>query len=170
MRKKDLLISAAFGAAVISFAGTALATGVQPAQPGQLAQATTPGTDAPAAQPGAADVKEGMEVVNAEGRKIGEVTRVDGDQVIVSIGEYLGMGERQVVLQRDQLKTAGAGEQPRLEISMSDEELRQLPAHEAGGSGATGGTGGTDAPAAQPGGNIPERDGGAPSPTNGGGG
>lgn len=165
MRKKDLIFPAVLSAAIMSFAGIGLAASPYA---GQLAQAQTEqpptgGAEQPAAQ---AEPKEGMEVVNAEGQKIGEVKSVEGEQIIVSIGEYLGIGARDVALSRDQLQPTGSGEDAKLQTSMTQQELQQLPPHE-------GGAGGGSAPGAAPGGEAPSPGGGggeAPSPGGGGGG
>lgn len=192
---KDLFARPALSAAIVFFAGSALAAGTA-GQPAQTAQAGTEsgitvaqsGTNAPpggyfperrggtptpkngrvgpdkGADPSAdaLDIPTGTEVVNAEGRKIGEVAGVSGDHIIISVDEYLGMGERQVVLNRDQLQIASDG--ARLQTTLSTEELQRLPQH-GGAAPSAGDFPEREGRTAPPGGDIPERRGGAPAPT-----
>lgn len=176
MIKKEPLFRAALSAALISFAGAAMAADA----PGQLAQASQPGQpgveSSPSSPPPAAgetgtgagadtgaagagatggaaatlDAKEGMDVVNAQGEKIGEVAAIEGEQIIVSVGGFLGMGAREVALNKSELQMSGSGEEAKLQTSMTQEELEKLPAHEASSTGTP------------PGGQMPEREGGSP--------
>ena len=194
MIKKEPFFRAALSAALITFAGAAMAADA----PGQLAQASQPGqpgaesspgappaaggteappaaggagappaagdTGAPPAAGGAAgttgelDAKEGMDVVNAKGEKIGEVAAIEGEQIIVSVGGFLGMGAREVALSKTELQMSGTGEEAKLQTSMTQEELEKLPAHESAAP-----TGGAESP--PPGGQMPEREGGSPPPS-----
>ena len=91
--RKTLLIQSALGAAMLTFAGTALAA--DPAQPGRAdgmrneapaeidrtrnTDTNTPGMPNDAAKPTAPPNSiVGLNVVNAEGEEIGEVAGVDG--------------------------------------------------------------------------------------------
>jgi len=181
MIKKEPFFRAALSAALITFAGAAMAADA----PGQLAQASQPGqpgvesspgappaagdTGAPPAAGGAAgttgelDAKEGMDVVNAKGEKIGEVAAIEGEQIIVSVGGFLGMGAREVALSKTELQMSGSGEEAKLQTSMTQEELEKLPAHQK----TEAPSGGAGSP--PPGGTMPEREGGSPPPSEGGG-
>ena len=69
----------------------------------------------------------GKTIVNAEGDKIGEVTKIAGDQVIVSVGGFLGIGTHDVALSWNQLKTTGSGDDMKLETTLTKDELKNMP-------------------------------------------
>jgi hypothetical protein len=150
MMKQRTLVHAAVGAAILSFA-TAFAAGAQTSRPGQpgidsgsgaagspppAERSTTPGAmpgDSSATSPGASGIvlKEGMAVVNTEGKTIGEVAGIDGDRVIVSVGGFLGIGERDVALNLSQFQAMGSGDDAKLQTTMTEDELKALPEYKA---------------------------------------
>jgi hypothetical protein len=69
----------------------------------------------------------GKDVVNAAGDKIGSVTKIDGNQVIVSVGGFLGIGSHDVALAWNQLSLSGSGNQQKLETALSKDELKAMP-------------------------------------------
>ena len=79
------------------------------------------------------------DVVDTQGDKLGEVANVAGTNVIVSVGGFLGIGSRDVVIPWSQLTMIGSGADAKLETTLGKEQLRQLPEYRApstgGGSG-----------------------------------
>jgi hypothetical protein len=79
------------------------------------------------------------DVVDTQGEKLGEVAHVVGGNVIVSVGGFLGIGSRDVVVPWSQLTMIGSGDDAKLETTLGKEQLRQLPEYRAprtdGGSG-----------------------------------
>ena len=119
-------------------AGTSATTGT--ATPGTAAPGATTGATTSGATPStgsAAAVRgdtrylelDGMDVTNASGEKIGEVSEVLIDrsgQVValaVEAGGFLGLGDRDVVVQFDQVKLQG----DRLVTSLTKEQLKDMP-------------------------------------------
>jgi sporulation protein YlmC with PRC-barrel domain len=88
-----------------------------------------------AAQPAATNVDAkkliGQDVRNAENQSIGEIKSVriapggQVDAVIVGVGGFLGMGEREVALNWRDLKVAEDGR--RVNVAMTKEQLKALP-------------------------------------------
>src|SRR4051812_17980058 len=85
---------------------------------------------------GTADVANkmiGRDVYNSAGDKVGEVESalIDNDgkvrYVIVGVGGFLGLGERDVALRWDQLTMADNDQ--KIVVNMTKEELKALPAH-----------------------------------------
>ena len=85
---------------------------------------------------GTADIANkmiGRSVVNSAGEKIGEVESALIDQdgkvryVIVGVGGFLGLGERDVALRWDQLTLADNDQ--KIVVNMTKEQLSALPAH-----------------------------------------
>ena len=80
-----------------------------------------------------ADSLLGVDVVNAEGETIGEVDNVvidaDGQvrHVIVGVGGFLGMGEKNVALPWDQIVLAADGES--VTVPYTKDQLDGLPSH-----------------------------------------
>lgn len=75
----------------------------------------------------------GQAVFDSSGAQIGTVERVVADangieSAIVSVGAYLGVGSRSVAIPKSELtaKSDGTG----LTLSMTNEEIEALPAHE----------------------------------------
>ena len=126
--KHRILINTVASAAILSMVGAfgAIAADKMPdKKPGMSSDTTATGTAHPGAS--ALTVKEGMEVVDAHGKTIGEVSHAEGDQVIISVGGFLGIGEHDVAIARSEFTSVGAGEDAKLRISMSEETLRGLP-------------------------------------------
>jgi hypothetical protein len=76
----------------------------------------------------------GKNVVNTKGDAIGEVKAVHGDQVIVSVGGFLGIGSRDVALNWSELTMSGSGDNAKLQTSMTKDELKSLPEYKASNS------------------------------------
>ncbi|MFD2263901.1 hypothetical protein ACFSM5_13445 [Lacibacterium aquatile] len=98
-----------------------------PATPGTtVTPAPAPSMSAPsAATP--ADPLEGKDVVNAAGEKIGEVEKSSTATLIVSVGGFLGIGDRQVEVPRDRVSISGTGDDTKVMTSMTEDELKALP-------------------------------------------
>jgi hypothetical protein len=158
--------------AAMSVAGLAFAAGPQsdrvgPAPTGNavVAQASPTQPTPPAAgsgssgatAPSAAQPKTpppavvGKELVNAKGEKIGKIDKIDGDQVVVSVGGFLGIGAHKAAVPWSSLTTMGSGSNLKVETAMTEDELKQLPAYKSAddssiramppaGKGAGGGT------------------------------
>jgi sporulation protein YlmC with PRC-barrel domain len=99
-----------------------------------LAQETT-GTGATTVAPGDIDAQQliGRTVENPDGENIGEIESAVIDQdgtvryLIVGVGGFLGVGERDVALAWDDLTISENGE--RVTTSLSKEQLAALPEH-----------------------------------------
>jgi hypothetical protein len=76
----------------------------------------------------------GKNVVNTKGDTIGEVKSVKGDQVIVSVGGFLGIGSRDVALNWNELTMTGSGDNAKLQTTMTKDELKNLPEYKADNS------------------------------------
>lgn len=76
----------------------------------------------------------GKEVVNAQGDKIGTVSKIDGSNVIVSVGGFLGIGSHDVSLAWNQLSLSGTGDQAKLQTSLTKDELKAMPEYKADSS------------------------------------
>jgi hypothetical protein len=85
------------------------------------------------------------DLVDATGDKIGKVKEVQGRDVIVSVGGFLGLGEREIRIPRDRLQISGSGDDAKVQTTMSKEELKTLAGDRAGT-----GTGPTPAPRTAP--------------------
>ncbi len=104
----------------------------------------------------------GKDVVNTKGEKVGEVSKLSGDQVIVSSGGFLGIGAHDVAIPWSQVTMQGAGDKAKLQISMTKDELKQMPEYKEpkATTGATGGAG-SMAPNATGGGSSEDTNGNA---------
>jgi sporulation protein YlmC with PRC-barrel domain len=105
----------------------------------------------------------GKEIFGPDDQSIGEVSDLvvqeDGETraALIDIGGFLGVGEKEVSIPFEQIEMAQDGDEPRLTIAMSREELEALPAYEDETMGseetaatdqpATTGSTGTDADA-----------------------
>jgi len=156
MQFKNAFLSATAAAALLASAHGALAAGPEPdtsAPPaaGGGSSSTTPPPDimapsagpsstappsnvlapsagrlgAKPAQPPASIV--GKDVINTAGDKVGSVSKIDGDQVIVSVGGFLGIGSHDVALAWNQLNLSGAGEEQKVQTALSKDELKAMP-------------------------------------------
>ncbi len=86
----------------------------------------------------------GKDVVNAKGEKIGEVSKISGDQIIVSSGGFLGIGTHDVAIPWSRFTMQGTGDKEKLEVSMTKDELKQMPEYKEpkASTGAAGNAGG----------------------------
>jgi hypothetical protein len=96
-----------------------------PATPGTTVT-PAPSMSAPNATP-QADPLEGKDVVNAAGQKIGEVEKSGSSSLIVSVGGFLGIGDRHVEVPRDRVSISGTGTDTKVMTSMTEDELKALP-------------------------------------------
>lgn len=81
----------------------------------------------------------GKDVVNTKGEKIGEVSKIAGDQVIVSSGGFLGIGSHDVAIPWSQVTMEGAGKNAKVQLSMTKDELKQMPEYKEEKSAAPAG-------------------------------
>lgn len=116
------LLAATTAVALTLFAGVDIAR----------ADNTTPAVTM-SGNPVAADKIIGRTVVNSAREKVGEVDSVLVDKdgkiryVIVGVGGFLGIGERDVALRWDQLSFVGADQS--VVVNMTRDEMAALPAH-----------------------------------------
>ena len=69
----------------------------------------------------------GKDVVNAEGDEIGEISAVMGNQVIVEVGGFLGIGAREVAVDWEKITTTGMGDDIKLQTTLTKAELEAMP-------------------------------------------
>lgn len=142
--------------AAMSVAGLAHATGSQahggvltPAAQTIVAQATQPSTPSTPAEKGAIGGAPsaaqpavppptiiGKDLVDSKGKKVGKVAKIDGDQVVVAVGGFLGIGARDVAVPWKSLTTIGSGGSQKVETSMTEDELKQLPEYKTSENGS----------------------------------
>lgn len=81
----------------------------------------------------------GNNVTDAQGEKIGKVESVTGDKVVVSVGGFLGIGARQVALNKSEVTvTPGTGDKVDLKTNLTEEQLKTMPEYETEGDTSTG--------------------------------
>jgi hypothetical protein len=157
MEFKKSLLSAVAGAALVAFAGGAYAAD-EDKSPGAMGPgATSPRETVPpaggAVMPSTPSDRLGAEragqaahppgfimgksVLNTEGEKIGTVSKIDGDNVIVSVGGFLGIGSHDVALPWSQLRLSGTGDDARLQTALTKEELKAMPEYKEPAAGST---------------------------------
>lgn len=142
--KRNFAIISALGLALAT-SGAALAQGTTPTpgdRPGTSPGATTPPaarSDTMTSNPatGTAQVQGnkliGADVKGASNEKIGDVTEVlvstDGkiNAIIVSVGGFLGMGDRRVALPWEQLRFSSEGSDLVVMASATKEQLKEMP-------------------------------------------
>jgi len=73
------------------------------------------------------DAVIGREVVNADGDDVGKISAITGDQVIVEVGGFLGIGTHGVALNWGDLRPFGSGDSMALQTSLTREEIKDLP-------------------------------------------
>lgn len=107
----------------------------KPAAPGSQAGTSTPSTAGDAWQSRfSADELIGKNVVNAKGDEVGEIQDVVVDPsskamyAVVSVGGFLGMGEKDVAMSFDQLRLGA--DDAILMSEQSEDQLKQLPAYD----------------------------------------
>ncbi|MDX9861868.1 MAG: PRC-barrel domain-containing protein [Rhodospirillales bacterium] len=151
--KKQTLFGTLLSAAIITVSGVAIAqqsgagagTGQMPNQaapmtpgsgssdtmPRKSGDMTAPSSNMPgqAASPSAMppETVVGKSVVNAEGEEIGEISKIAGNQVIVEVGGFLGIGARDVALDWSQVSSTGMGDDMKLQTTLTKEELEAMP-------------------------------------------
>jgi hypothetical protein len=138
MKMNRTILSATVSAALIALAGAAYAADSN----GGSEQATSPpaiispSADAPANDPIPNEKPAlppesivGMNVVNAEGDKVGDVEKIAGDQVIVSVGGFLEIGEHNVALPWSKFTTNGTGADANLQVAVTKDELKDMPTY-----------------------------------------
>jgi hypothetical protein len=126
-----MILSATLSAALITFAGTAYANDrdgelLLPLVIAQSADGDT-GSTLNAKPETPPDSIIGMDVVNADGETIGKVSKIADDQVIVSVGGFLGIGEHEVALPWSKFTTNGSGDNAKLEVALTKDELKEMP-------------------------------------------
>lgn len=126
---------------------TAAAPAEEPAAPAeeQVAAGTETGVAMPAeggfvtfsADQVRASTLIGQEVFGPDDQSIGEIADLvlqeDGETraAIVDVGGFLGVGEKQVAIPFDQIEVSAEGEETRVMVALSQEELEQLPEFQA---------------------------------------
>lgn len=167
---KRILSTASVMALALAISGTALAQGSSgPTPPIESKPSRPMGSDTMTSIPGTgtAEVKGnkliGADVKDTANEKIGDVSEVlvttDGkvNAVIVSIGGFLGVGDRKVVMPWEQLRFSSEGSQLVVMTNATKESLKSLPEYQdparassqqparvpngGAGSGSLGGTG-----------------------------
>jgi hypothetical protein len=137
-----------------------------PSSPGS--GATSPG--ASPSSPGASSSSPGMgkavsaewkgkDLVDSTGDKIGEIKDVQGEKVIVSVGGFLGIGQKDVEMSGDRLNATGSGSDLKVQTTMTKDQIKDLPEHRA--PAGTTGSGSPSSPSPSrtpsPGGTSPTR-------------
>lgn len=135
MSRISKTIGATLGSALLIASGVALADTQQTAQ-------TTPPTpqNPPAMErgmkvppvpamkaPDLSSIRPGANVISAAGSKVGEVSAIDGNLVIVKIGGILGIGAHDVALQKSQYEIIGSGRAAQLRTMLTKAELEKMP-------------------------------------------
>jgi hypothetical protein len=154
---------AATGAQAELRAPTDLIAQASPSSPGSDMNRDRPSTP-PAASPstprsgattgsGAATdaMMKDKDVVDTSGDKIGKVKEVVGQDVLVSVGGFLGMGEKDVRIPRNRLTITGSGDDAKVQTTMTKDQIKAL-ADSTAGSGGAGST-----PTPTPGRTAPSR-------------
>ncbi|MEQ9489954.1 MAG: PRC-barrel domain-containing protein [Alphaproteobacteria bacterium] len=73
----------------------------------------------------------GKDVTNSTGDNIGTVSEIAGDQVIVSVGGFLGLGAHDVALDWSQFTTSGEGDDIELHTKLSKDQLESMPEYKS---------------------------------------
>lgn len=134
---KYTFLAATIAAGMLAISGPALAQSGMGGPKGNQSSEGAPSPGAAGAASGARDMGAktatppstvvGKDIVNNEGDTIGEVESVSDNQVIVSVGGFLGIGGRKVALGWDQITQAGTGKDAKLMTSKTKEELKKMP-------------------------------------------
>jgi sporulation protein YlmC with PRC-barrel domain len=130
MKQHKTVVASAF-AAILGLGVGSQSLAVTEADPApEPAAATTPNSDA---MPMSADDLLDQDVVTVEGEEVGEIESViisnDGrvNALVVGVGGFLGLGEREVALDWNQVNVNNEGE---IALNLSKEELEALPEYE----------------------------------------
>lgn len=107
------------------------ATQTAPDRPGSTGDRQTA---PPARQGGPTAVPglDGKDVVDVEGDRVGSVAGAVGDALIVSVGGFLGLGQRQVAVPVDRLALSRTGDEVRVVTNMTKDQLKALPDYRDG--------------------------------------
>lgn len=138
MNRISKMIGATLGSALLAASGVALADTQQTAQTTPPTTPTPPamerGIKAPPAPamkaPDLSGIRPGTNVISASGDKVGEVSAIDGNLVIVSIGGILGIGAHDVALQKSQYEIIGSGRKAQLRTTLTKADLEKMPKYE----------------------------------------
>ncbi|MGE3935453.1 MAG: PRC-barrel domain-containing protein [Rhodospirillaceae bacterium] len=107
------------------------ATRSAPDRPGSAGerQAAPPAQKgSPTAVPGL----DGKDVVDVEGDRVGSVAGAVGDALIVSVGGFLGLGQRQVAVPVDRLALSRTGDEVKVVTNLTKDQLKALPDYREG--------------------------------------
>ncbi len=116
--------------ATVLMLGTAGIASAQTTAPTTPSTPSTMGnTDTSVTTPSAtlSESLRGKDVVNLEGDSIGEVKGIQGDNLVVSVGGFLGIGARNVALSRSQVSITGTGDDQKIVTSLTKDELKAMP-------------------------------------------
>ena len=128
--KKHTLLGTILGAALITAGGMAMAqSGSGAGTMAPSASPTSPSTGSMSSPSTMAPSEElvGKNVINAQGEEIGEISAVMGNQVIVEVGGFLGIGAREVAVDWDKITPTGMGDDMKLQTTLTKAELEAMP-------------------------------------------
>ena len=69
---------------------------------------------------------KGKDVVDARGDTVGEIRDVQGQNAVVAVGGFLGIGEKEVMIPKDRLTPVGSGSARKFQTNMTKEQIRDL--------------------------------------------
>jgi hypothetical protein len=122
--RKTMMLAAASALALATAALPAVAGDIShpPMRPSQQGAQLNDG------QPAFPQGLAGQNLLNMHGDVVGTIKRAEGQQIVVGVGSYLGMGEHDIVLDRDEVNLTenGAATTP---LSITD--LQKKPAYNA---------------------------------------
>jgi hypothetical protein len=75
----------------------------------------------------ASDEWIGRSVYSSDGKNLGEVAKLNGSDIYVDIGGFLGLGETRALIKADQIQEV---QDDRIVLKISEEEAKKLPAAE----------------------------------------
>tara|TARA_R110000787_G_scaffold231290_1_gene338712 strand:+ start:1984 stop:2397 length:414 start_codon:yes stop_codon:yes gene_type:complete len=135
MNRISNTLGAVAGSVLLVMAGTAMADAPQlvqnSQQPGMEKGPDRMKAPMPAMKsPDLSSIRPGTNVISSSGGKVGEVTAIDGDLVIVSVGGLLGIGARDVALQKSQYEIIGSGQKAQLRTTLTKSDLEKMPEYE----------------------------------------
>lgn len=81
----------------------------------------------------------GKSVTNAQGDKIGTISKIDGSNVVISVGGFLGIGSHDVAVPYSQLTLQGSGDDAKLQTALTRDELKAMPEYQEPASGSASG-------------------------------
>lgn len=89
----------------------------------------------------AASSLEGKALVGPAGEKVGQIEKVAGDKMIVSVGGFLGIGAKRVLVPQEEVDIARTGEGVQAVTSLTEEALKAMPEYTAEDEGSRAGNG-----------------------------